>query len=64
MAIDDLLDEHEQSERVKSWLRANGAGVYEHCDATNTLTWTQESNKARTKITGDSQGSSLMRGQS
>lgn len=27
MAIDDLLDEHEQSERVKSWLRANGAGL-------------------------------------
>lgn len=27
MAIDDLLDEHEQSERVLSWLRANGAGL-------------------------------------
>lgn len=27
MAIDDLLDEHEQSEKVRSWLRANGAGL-------------------------------------
>lgn len=27
MAIDDLLDEHEQSERVRNWLRNNGAGL-------------------------------------
>src|SRR3546814_7567995 len=27
MAIDDLLDEHEQSERVLAWLRSNGAGI-------------------------------------
>lgn len=27
MAIDDLLDEHEQSERVRSWLRSNAAGL-------------------------------------
>ena len=27
MAIDDLLDEHEQSERVLAWLRDNGAGL-------------------------------------
>lgn len=27
MAIDDLLDEHEQSERVRAWLRSNGAGL-------------------------------------
>src|SRR5690606_11916837 len=27
MAIDDLLDEHEQGERVRSWLRDNGAGI-------------------------------------
>ncbi|HEY1128265.1 MAG TPA: tetratricopeptide repeat protein [Roseateles sp.] len=27
MAIDDLLDEHEQSERVRSWLRSNGVGL-------------------------------------
>jgi predicted negative regulator of RcsB-dependent stress response len=27
MAIDDLLDEHEQSEKVRSWLRANGGGL-------------------------------------
>ena len=27
MAIDDLLDEHEQSEKVRSWLRENGAGL-------------------------------------
>ena len=27
MAIDDLLDEHEQSERVRGWLRQNGAGL-------------------------------------
>lgn len=27
MAIDDLLDEHEQSERVRSWLRNNAAGL-------------------------------------
>jgi predicted negative regulator of RcsB-dependent stress response len=27
MAIDDLLDEHEQSEKVRHWLRANGAGL-------------------------------------
>lgn len=27
MAIDDLLDEHEQSERVRSWLRGNAAGL-------------------------------------
>lgn len=27
MAIDDLLDEHEQSERVRTWLRQNGAGI-------------------------------------
>jgi len=27
MAIDDVLDEHEQSERVRTWLRQNGAGI-------------------------------------
>lgn len=27
MALDDLLDEHEQSERVRSWLRRNGIGL-------------------------------------
>ena len=27
MAIDDPLDEHEQSERVLLWLRENGAGL-------------------------------------
>jgi predicted negative regulator of RcsB-dependent stress response len=27
MALDDLLDEHEQGERVRSWLRDNGAGL-------------------------------------
>ena len=27
MAIDDLLDEHEQSERVRTWLRSNGGGI-------------------------------------
>lgn len=27
MAIDDLFDEHEQSERVRSWLRKYGAGL-------------------------------------
>lgn len=27
MAIDDLLDEHEQGERVRSWLRSNGGGI-------------------------------------
>ena len=27
MAIDDLLDEHEQSERVRGWLRNNGGGL-------------------------------------
>src|SRR5690606_5505067 len=27
MAIDDLLDEHEQGERVRAWLRQNGAGM-------------------------------------
>ncbi|MGI8561513.1 MAG: YfgM family protein [Luteimonas sp.] len=27
MAIDELLDEHEQSERVRDWLRRNGAGL-------------------------------------
>lgn len=27
MAIDDLLDEHEQGERVRAWLRTNGAGI-------------------------------------
>lgn len=27
MAIDDLLDEHEQSERVRSWLRTNAFGL-------------------------------------
>ena len=27
MAIDDLLDEHEQGERVRGWLRENGAGI-------------------------------------
>lgn len=27
MAIDDLLDEHEQGERVRSWLRKNGAAM-------------------------------------
>lgn len=27
MAIDDPLDEHEQSERVLEWLRSNGAGL-------------------------------------
>lgn len=27
MAIDDLLGEHEQGERVRSWLRENGGGV-------------------------------------
>ena len=27
MAIDELLDEHEQSERVRGWLRDNGGGL-------------------------------------
>lgn len=27
MAIDDLLDEHEQGERVRGWLRENGSGL-------------------------------------
>lgn len=27
MAIDDILDEHEQGERVRAWLRQNGAGL-------------------------------------
>jgi predicted negative regulator of RcsB-dependent stress response len=27
MAIDELLDEHEQGERVRAWLRRNGAGI-------------------------------------
>lgn len=27
MAIDDLLDEHEQSRRVQEWLRSNGGGL-------------------------------------
>ena len=27
MAIDELLDEHEQSERVRSWVRSNAAGM-------------------------------------
>ncbi len=27
MAIDDLLDEHEQGERVRSWLRRNGGAL-------------------------------------
>lgn len=27
MAIDDLLDEHEQGERVRGWLRDNGGGL-------------------------------------
>ena len=27
MAIDELLDEHEQGERVRTWLRNNGAGL-------------------------------------
>lgn len=27
MALDELLDEHEQSERVLAWLRRNGAGL-------------------------------------
>lgn len=27
MAIDDLLDEHEQGEKVRSWLRENGIGL-------------------------------------
>ncbi len=27
MAIDDLLDEHEQGERVRSWLRKNGVSL-------------------------------------
>ncbi|MFS8137469.1 MAG: YfgM family protein [Thermomonas sp.] len=28
MAIDDLLDEHEQSERIRSWLRTNAFGLF------------------------------------
>lgn len=27
MAIDDLLDEHEQSERVRNWVRSNAVGL-------------------------------------
>lgn len=27
MAIDDLLNEHEQSERVRSWIRSNAIGI-------------------------------------
>ena len=27
MAIDDLLDEHEQSVRVQNWLRENGSAI-------------------------------------
>lgn len=28
MAIDELLDEHEQSERVREWLRRNGSALF------------------------------------
>lgn len=28
MAIDDLLDEHEQGERVRAWLRENALGIF------------------------------------
>ena len=28
MSIDDILDEHEQSERVLEWLRRNGVGLF------------------------------------
>ena len=28
MAIDELLDEHEQGERVRDWLRRNGPGLF------------------------------------
>ena len=27
MAIDDLLNEHEQSERVRGWIRSNAIGL-------------------------------------
>ena len=27
MAIDDLLDEHEQSEKVRTWLKDNAVGL-------------------------------------
>ena len=27
MAIDDLLDEHEQGQRVQDWLRRNGLSI-------------------------------------
>ena len=27
MAIDDLLDEHEQSEKVRTWLQKNALGL-------------------------------------
>ena len=27
MAIDDLLNEHEQSERVRGWIRSNAIGI-------------------------------------
>ena len=32
MAIDDLLDEHEQGERVRTWLRQNGAWLKTELD--------------------------------
>lgn len=39
MAIDDLLDEHEQEQRVRNWLRRNGLGIVGGVTAGLLLIW-------------------------
>jgi predicted negative regulator of RcsB-dependent stress response len=57
MAIDDLLDEHEQSERVRNWLRGNAfgliAGVTLGLGAIYGWTWWRDQQAAERVKAGD-----------
>lgn len=57
MAIDEILDEHEQSQRAQDWLRRNGAGliggVLLGLAAVYGWRWWQEQEAAEAKRAGD-----------
>ena len=60
MAIDDLLDEHEQSERVRTWLRQNAAGLIGGvalglAAIYGWFWWQDQANAKRTKASNDYQ---------
>lgn len=58
MAIDDLLNEHEQSERVRSWVRTNAVGLIGGVvlglgAIVGWQWWQQQQVQARMRVSGD-----------